>query len=357
MANEGDSFDRFIPGAGAGAGAGASQHTEDDEPNNNQELMEALGRFEEAICHRLETVEARLDGQPRAPEAVEAGDRTEDLQSQLAAEASATPTEGKAEATGTEDPLLDELLRQAEVSIILDLDVDKRVASIVNALFRKKLDKDKFKELISSTMAARPQNCEGLSPVLTNSLLWSHFSEKTKIADKKLQNQQKVLVSAGAIVTKLFDKLVAAKGDPAMLKIPELMEYTNKTLMLLGDLNFSLNMFRRNIMKPELKEQYKKLCAETILFTTQLFGEDLPKLAKEIGETAKISNQLKASSQYINKARDNRQDRRKKYEPYFPRGQKRFDNRQGSYSGNNNNHNNSSSKGNFHNRRNQKPKP
>ena len=81
-------------------------------------------------------------------------------------------------------------------------------------------------------------------------------------------------------------------------------------------------MFRRGLMKPELRDQFKKLCAETVPYTKELFGDDLPKLAKEIGETAKISNrfggtgQLAASSSFRGRVAHARFQRRTT--PYNP---------------------------------------
>ena len=257
------------------------------------------------------------------------------LQNELIGEAK--PEEGTAEQSKhDDDTLLNELLKQAESSTLVDAEVDPRVASIVNALFRKKMNKETFREMTSDILTARPKNCEGLSMVQTNSLLWAQFSDRTKIQDKRLQNQQKALVSASAIITKLFDKLVAAKGNPNNLQIPEMLSHANKSLMLLGDINFNMNMFRRNLMKPELKENYKKLCSESVPFTSELFGEDLAKLAKEIGETAKISHQMKAANNFKQSgARGRGTDYRRRYEPYYnPRSQpRRSDHQQSSARG------------------------
>ena len=361
--NADDSFDqRFL-------GQGGSRPAESAENNNNPPWMEMFLQLGDSVRKSIEEMKAQIGfvrGAEEADDAEEAGDHVqpddnvEALQNQLLDEASRGLNPGGAPPTadGGTDQLLDELVKQAELSNIVDTEVDVRVASIVNALFRKKLDKDLFKELTSGVLGARPMNCEGLSPVQTNNMLWAHFFDRTKIADKKLQNQHKAIVCARAIMTRIFDKLVAAKGKPEVLQIPDLINHTNKSLMLLGDANFNINMFRRNLMKPELKDQYKKLCAENIPFTAELFGEDLPKLAKDIGETAKISNQLKAPNKFQAAGRGRGQDQRKnyRYEPYnYSRFQSRRGGNQSSYSSHSNNRN--PPKRNFHPRQNDKSKP
>ena len=178
------------------------------------------------------------------------------------------------------------------------------------------------------------------------------------VTGKKALHKSTINCEFQSIMTKIFDKLVAAKGKPEALQIPDLINHTNKSLMLLGDANFNINMFRRNLMKPELKDQYKKLCAENIPFTAELFGEDLPKLAKDIGETAKISNQLKAPNKFQAAGRGRGQDQRKnyRYEPYnYSRFQSRRGGNQSSYSSHSNNRN--PPKRNFHPRQNDKSKP
>ena len=349
-----DSFDRrFLTNEGDEEGG--------DSGNNNLEaIRDMFCLFEEKVNNRMDEMQARFaaiegveQADPKANEVNEADVDITQLQAELSAEASTASKASDAEPQATgDDDLLKELIKQAEASTLMDVDVDPRVASIVNALFRKKMNSEQFRQMTSDMLSARPNNCEGLATVQTNTLLWAQFSDKTRLLDKKLQNQQKALVGAGSIITKMFDKLVAAKGNTANLQIPDLMNSVNKSLMLLGDVNFNLNMFRRNLMRPELKDTYRKLCAETVPFTSELFGEDLAKLAKEIGETAKMSNQMKSNRPY-SAVRAKGADFKKRYEPYHnPRYQQRKgDNPRSSFSGN------SYQKKNFPKRSNDKTKP
>ena len=314
-----DSFAGF-PRPETMATGGGSQTTEDN--NNEMTQAELFNKLQATINNRYDLLEARLnqlDAQAGAAnhplsesEEEEEEEEMNPLRELLEEAVSGNSSPKQAKEKDVEgDALLEELLKQAEASSLTDEEVDARVATIINAVFRKKMEKDQHKELTSNIGSARPKNCEGLVAVQTNPLLWGNFSEKTKINDKKPQSQQKTLMSASAILTKIFNSFVNAKGDSTKLKLSELMSKMHNALTLLGDVNFHLNMFRRHLMKPELKDQYKRLCAETIPFTSELFGQDLPKLAKEIGETAKIGNQLKL----VNKFKKT-EYKKNRYEPY-----------------------------------------
>ena len=136
----------------------------------------------------------------------------------------------------------------------------------MDKVFRKKMEKELYKKLTTGDLSARPKNCEGLSQVITNPILWGNLSEATKNNDKKLQSCQKALVRASSILSRMFNNLVLLKGSKEKIEPLELLKMVNDSLSLLGDLNFNLNMFRRQLMKPDLKDSYKKLNPVTRLY-------------------------------------------------------------------------------------------
>ena len=332
MASEEDSdFNKFLeerPGGSMKSVKDLNKPTKNSDGNNNanDKILKFLSCMEEnmnlrfeslnnnhlALSEQVENINARValfeeedaaaDQDQGDPAAAQAGGEGEGdanaLANQLLNEANPAVPEDDAGAEDEpenlqEGDLLDEFLKQAETTELLDQEVDGRVASIVNSLFKKKLDKDIYKQIMEEKATARPSNCQGLQLVSTNRMLWDTLSDYTKANDKKLQAHQKSVVKAGSLLTKIMDALVKVKGNPADLNLSELLTSTNKALSIMGDLNFNINMFRRNSMKSDLNDSYKKLCAETIPFTSELFGDELAKLAKDIGETNKIGNKIK----------------------------------------------------------------
>ena len=263
---------------------------------NQNELNDKIG----AISERLNEVETFLNEDTGANTAhnVSASDEENSNADatnnnlRTAGDSGNISNDGTLDKTDKEKELLDELLKQAGTSEIVDDDVDTRISDIVNSVFKKRMDKELYKKLTSDDSNPRPKNCEALKTVSTNRMLWDNLTETTRTNDKKLQNHQRTLVKVSIIVTKLFDILAKAKESKAPLDMDMLITKMNNALCLLGDMNFNINMFRRALMKNEMKDQYKKLCSDTVPFSSELFGDELAKLAKDVGETNKMGTKI-----------------------------------------------------------------
>ena len=57
-----------------------------------------------------------------------------------------------------------------------------------------------------------------------------------------------------------------------------------------------VNLKQRELIKPDLNEQFKQLCSSQNPVTKVLFGDDLPNSVKEINETNRVD--VKVSSKY-----------------------------------------------------------
>ena len=55
-------------------------------------------------------------------------------------------------------------------------------------------------------------------------------------------------------------------------------------------------MLRRDLLKPELRNEYNHLCTHSLPYTNQLFGDDVSKTAKEIEECSKMGYKLQYGS-------------------------------------------------------------
>ena len=335
-------FNRFLPDA-----PNHLAEDEDDNGNNNNQgrmmqFMEAMHDQLRNISQDITTLHSRVNEveslQAGAPmevpaesgEAQSANVELQDLLEEatgLANNPNVEVPEGCEKEEQGDDLMLAEFLRQAETTELVDEDIDERAAKIVNSLFRKKMDKDLFKRLSEEVASARPKNCEGLSAVNVNAMLWPTISDANKAHDRKLLSLQKAVVRTGAIITKVFNDLITAKGDTSKLQLPALLQKINNSLTCLGDMNFNINMFRRGLLKPDLKESYRRLCSDTVPYTTELFGDDLAKLAKDAGETAKMSRKLgqhSGNSSYRGKSSASTSYYGQRQQPYpgktYPRG-------------------------------------
>ena len=78
----------------------------------------------------------------------------------------------------------------------------------------------------------------------------------------------------------------AAPGQPADIKaeITKLLD----AVSILGQANYELNLRRRELIKPDLNQQFGGLCTTQVPITGLLFGDNLTQKCKDIQETNKL---------------------------------------------------------------------
>ena len=300
-------------------------HSKMDENNNDGKILKALNKITEVQTALASKFDTLLENQNQLGLKVDnINERVEDLEiphhetsnsdieysSQPNHELSASDQEENDETQTAMDPEeaeeqkvegLDELLntlhKKYTTTEIVGEPVEGRLAEIINKCYKSKGDKIILKNLLSDEAIPRPSNCEGLKCVTTNRMVWDHLSEKTKINDKKLQSCQKSVVKAGSLLATCADKLIKNKT----VDRDSLIEDLNGVIQLVGDANYNINMIRRGLIRPELKFEYKKLCLETVPFTSELFGDEVEKTAKEVEEMSKIGQKMHFTKSYRGK--------------------------------------------------------
>ena len=166
--------------------------------------------------------------------------------------------------------------------------IDDVLAQNVTSLFLNGMDEEQYNDLVKDEKTPRPENCEGLKIVKTNQLVWDIIPTFSQTCDKKMQNIEKTLVKAATILTKVVDKMAKLDTD----ENSEVLDNCNDTIALLGHANRQINLARRDFMKPDLDANYVHLCAQSMPYTSYLFGDDVSKAAKDIEDTRKIGSRL-----------------------------------------------------------------
>ena len=184
------------------------------------------------------------------------------------------------------------MAKRCRVYEICDSKLDDFLAENITDLFRNGMNEDQYIELTKDENTARPENCEGLTIVRTNQLIWNVLSPMAQTADKKLQFIEKSVIKAAIILTKTVNEMaqndqVAEKDDGPNMN--EYIDKCNDVLALLGHANRQINTTRRDFPKPELMSEYLHLCSHSVPFTKWLFGDDVSKTAKDIEDCSKIS--------------------------------------------------------------------
>ena len=72
---------------------------------------------------------------------------------------------------------------------------------------------------------------------------------------------------------------------PAGKKIIESM---SDAIALFAHANSELKIRRKELIKPDLYEDYKHLCSASVPSSSQLFGDDLSKQVKDLTEVNKV---------------------------------------------------------------------
>jgi hypothetical protein len=175
-----------------------------------------------------------------------------------------------------------------KIKEVCDTSVNSELASCVNDWFRQGIEDDRYTELTKDSVNARPDNCEGLVTVKTNQLVWGFWQPNTRTVDKKLQNVETSVVKTATILVKVCDK-IGKLDDPCVF---DMIDRSMEALALLGQSNYQINMLRRELMKTNMKGEYSHLCSHNVKYTSYLFGDDVPKTVKEIGDCSRISNKL-----------------------------------------------------------------
>ena len=183
------------------------------------------------------------------------------------------------------------MTKRFKVQEICDSDIDQTLAENVTELFHNGIEEDRYTELTKESKNARPQNCEGLVTVKTNQLIWDGISPNARLNDKKMQNIETSVVKAATIVVKVVNQMAKIEKDQDNT-FGKLIDDTNDVLALLGHSNKQINTVRKDLLKPELKDEYVHLCNHNRPFTKSLFGDDISKSAKEIEDCAKISSKM-----------------------------------------------------------------
>ena len=157
--------------------------------------------------------------------------------------------------------------------------VDTELASLANSVFCDGMSEEKYKEFKDNVH--RPENCEALTNVRLNQLIWDIVKPQTSSMDSKMQVTQTCLAKAGILVTQMLNDLPSTvSGDT--------LDLGTKALAFLGHGFHNLCLRRRELVKPELKAEYLHLCSSTVPHSTLLFEDDVEKRVKDISDVNKV---------------------------------------------------------------------
>ena len=154
--------------------------------------------------------------------------------------------------------------------------IDETLAENVTDLFPNGMNDDQVGELTKDESNPRPENCEGLATVKTNQLIWDIISPQAQSVERKMQIIQRAIVKASTVLVNTVNTMAATDDNNNAI------DGCNDALSILGHTNRKVNITRRELMKPEMCSEYVHVCAQSVEYTSFIFGDDVQKSAKEI---------------------------------------------------------------------------
>ena len=168
--------------------------------------------------------------------------------------------------------------------------VAKMIAELINSILSGKLLPEVAKERDEKYLP--PDNCELVCTSLVNEEIWDSITTQTKQVDIAFQRVQETLTHGISSLPLLADKLAKDVQNKQTPNMTDIMHHVMDSLVLVTHANLSLNMKRRELIKPDLNPPFTRLCKPEIAPTTNLFGDDLQKHLKEITDVSRVGKQL-----------------------------------------------------------------
>ena len=171
--------------------------------------------------------------------------------------------------------------------------VNEKLAEVVTNILANGIDSDTITE--KSKAYERPQNMAMLDITRVEPLVWDIIQSDTRSADIKLQKIQ------ASITRGLMPLILAAQkcveANTHLININDVFPAMSDSIAFLADATHTQNLLRRDSIKADLKPDFKALCAHKNPVGTTLFGDEVEKQIKEIGETHKIANRAASRPQ------------------------------------------------------------
>ena len=137
---------------------------------------------------------------------------------------------------------------------------------------------------------ACPQNCEALTKVKVNQLIWDNLSANVRSQDLRMQKVQTSLIKGITGVVLATNKVLGCLDS--ILVGRDLIQSLSDSIAMLANANKEINMRRKEMIKPDLHDDYKHLCSSSIELTSFLFGDELPKQVKDLTEVNRVGKKV-----------------------------------------------------------------
>ena len=160
-------------------------------------------------------------------------------------------------------------------------------------MVKTKLSEENAKDKLAKYI--RPRNCENLVNTRVNPQIWAKTRSSSKSRDLRMQKTETSMLNSMHPIISLTDKLLSLKSNPKTVSKEDVSSFLRLALdssTLMAHSVYEVNLSRRELIRPDLNEQYKQLCSSQTPISKFLFGADPSNVVKEISKTNKVSKWL-----------------------------------------------------------------
>ena len=169
--------------------------------------------------------------------------------------------------------------------------IHEELAKIVTRLVRDGMLEERLQDKINKY--PQPENCEGLTKVRVNQLIWDNLSSTIRSQDLKFQKVQTSIVKGMTALARVTDAILKRVNE---INGGKVLAQEAIDSFSLAHANTELNNRRKELIKPDLQTDYKHLCSASTTVTAELFGDDLSKQVKDISEVNRVGRKVTTST-------------------------------------------------------------
>jgi len=128
-----------------------------------------------------------------------------------------------------------------------------------------------------------PENCDKAGPPMVNNEVWKVMDRRSQSLDRGIVETQNLVAAGITPIIKLAETL-----KQHISSNPEAKSMISDALVMLGQVQYSLSVKRRYMIRPVLKKKYHSLCNVSMPISDKLFGDDVSKCIKACDSMAFI---------------------------------------------------------------------
>ena len=187
-------------------------------------------------------------------------------------------------------------LRLAEIAQELATDDDVgpdvmgQLASIFTTLLSRKMPADRLKEKIDQN--SPPANVPMLHPPRVNDTIWNTLNQPAKELDIRHKKIQLRLTRGLTALARLTEVILRHKKNGTMPDMNNMLERAMGAFAMLANANYELSLRRREAMRTDLNPRFARLCFPSTPITTDLFGDEIPRMVEDIQRSHKLERNL-----------------------------------------------------------------